>query len=121
MPSRNLSPGEVVTLTLFWQALSTPDRSYTVFTHLLDAQERVRGQRDQIPVGGERPTTSWVAGEYLVDRYELQVAPDAEPGEYVLELGLYDAQTGARLTAYDDAGGAMGNRVVIPGIVVGAR
>ena len=121
LPSRSLSPGEVVTLTLFWQALSTPDRSYTVFTHLLDAQERVRGQRDQIPVGGERPTTSWVAGEYLVDRYELQVAPDAEPGEYVLELGLYDAQTGARLTAYDDAGGAMGNRVVIPGIVVGAR
>ncbi len=53
---------QVVTLTLFRQALSTPDRSYTVFTHLLDSQERVRGQRDQIPVGGERPTNGWVAG-----------------------------------------------------------
>lgn len=121
LSSRNLSPGEVATLTLFWQALSTPDRSYTVFTHLLDSQERVRGQRDQMPVGGERPTTSWVAGEYLVDRYELQVAPDAEPGEYVLELGLYDAQTGERLTAHDDAGSVIGNRVVIPGIVIEAK
>lgn len=110
--------GEVGTVTLFWQGLAPSDRSYTVFVHLLDRQQRVRGQRDQIPLSGERPTTSWLAGEYLVDSYELMVDPSTEPGEYSLEIGLYDAQTGERLLVRDDTGAVSGDRLLLPGLVV---
>jgi hypothetical protein len=37
-------------------------------------------------------------GEILTDEYEIIVDPDAPPGEYVIEIGMYDASTGQRLS-----------------------
>jgi hypothetical protein len=93
--------GETLQLTLYWQALEETEVSYTVFTHLLDTEERIWGQRDSVPGGGEAPTTSWVEGEIIADRYEIMVDLGAPPGEYVIEIGMYDPITGIRLPAYD--------------------
>lgn len=98
-------PDTTLHLTLYWQALAQPQQSYTVFTHLLDGEQRIWGQRDNLPGGGELPTISWAAGEVIVDVYEIEVAADAPPGDYVLEVGMYDASTGQRLpVAGDEAG-----------------
>ena len=53
---------KTVQLTLYWKALASMNTSYTVFTHLLDAQNRVIAQQDNVPVSGTRPTTNWLAG-----------------------------------------------------------
>ena len=63
--------------------------SLTVFTHLLDANERIRGQMDSIPLPGEALTTSWLPGEALGDEFELFVDPDAPVGTYAMEIGMY--------------------------------
>jgi len=107
------SPGEVIPLTLYWRALEPMDTSYTVFTHLIDGDNRIWGQQDNPPRGGEHPTTLWVKGEVVTDRYSIIVNPDTPLGEYVLKIGLYDAATGARLPVLDETGEVVDDRVLL--------
>jgi len=99
-----VEPGGTLHLTLYWQARKKMDTSYTVFTHLLDAQNRIWGQQDSIPVGGTYPTTGWLPSEVIVDEYEMPVQSDAPLGEYRIEIGMYDLETMARLPAFDGEG-----------------
>ncbi len=92
-----VEPGGTLRFTLYWQAASDVEGNYKVFTHLLDAEGRVRGQRDSIPAGGARPTTGWIEGEVIADSYEMTVEAEAPPGAYGLEIGMYDALSGERL------------------------
>jgi len=91
LDTATVGPGETLHLTLYWQARTTMNKSYTVFTHLLDADSRIWAQQDGIPVSGARPTTGWVPGEVIRDEYQLAVDPQAPPGNYAVEVGLYDA------------------------------
>ena len=77
--------------------------SYTVFVHLLDRENRIWGQRDGLPGNGVLQTTGWVKGEVITDEHEFTVKPDAPPDEYLIEVGLYNAQTGQRLPVLGDA------------------
>ena len=86
------------TVTLYWQVVQTPGIAYKGFVHLLDAQGKVVGQRDQEPAAGERPTTGWVPGEFIVDRYQFS-APVISGGK--LEIGVYNPATGRRLVWHD--------------------
>jgi uncharacterized membrane protein YhaH (DUF805 family) len=110
--------GGVVTVTLYWRALAEMETSYTVFVHLLDGAGRVRAQRDTVPGGGSLPTTGWLPGEVIVDEYAVPLGQDMEPGDYTIEVGMYDASTGARLPVLDTAGAVVGDRVLLPGEVV---
>jgi len=105
--------GGTLQLTLYWQALAEMDVSYTVFTHLLDAEERVWGQMDSVPLRGEAPTTSWVSGEVIADEYEITVDAGAPPGDYAIEVGMYDATTGRRLPVSIDGRLLEGDRLVL--------
>jgi len=112
-------PGETVHLTLYWRALDTMETSYTVFTHVLDSENRVRAQMDGLPQGGARPTTGWVPEEYIRDQYELVVQPEALPGDYIIEVGMYDASTPdfQRLPLVDAEGNVLDNRIVLEAVV----
>jgi hypothetical protein len=108
-----VKPGDTFTLTLYWQALASMDTSYTVFTHLLDAEHGIRGQKDSIPGSGALPTTTWLEGEVLTDVYDLVVDADAPAGKYLLEIGMYEAATGLRLSLYDSSGELVGDRLLL--------
>jgi hypothetical protein len=103
-------------LVLYWQALETFDQPYTVFAHLVDADDHILGQRDQVPGDGEFPTTSWVSGEYLTDAYAIPVHSDTPSGEYWLEIGFYDPLDGTRLTVADADDQPFGDRLLLEGI-----
>jgi hypothetical protein len=90
--------GQAVTLTLYWRALKTPDADYTVFTHLLDSSGVQRGGRDNPPLNGTYNTSLWVEGEVIVDTYDIPLDANAPPGEYVIEAGLYQFDSGVRLS-----------------------
>lgn len=92
-----VAPGDRLSLTVYWQALSAMQESYTVFIHLLDENQLIHGQVDSVPGMGTLPTTSWIPGEYLRDTYSFVVNADAQEGTYRLEMGIYNAQTGQRL------------------------
>ncbi len=91
------APGETLTLTLYWRALAEMDESYTVFTHLVAPDGSMTGQRDNPPVGGSYPTNLWLTGEVVTDVYEIAISASAAPGEHLLEVGMYVAETGTRL------------------------
>jgi hypothetical protein len=106
------APGDTLHLTLVWRCREPMDTAYTVFTHLLDAGEQVRGQKDNPPARGSYPTTLWAPGEVVVDSYDIPVAGDAAPGPYVIEVGMYDPATMQRLPVLDPTG-ALGDRVLL--------
>jgi mannosyltransferase len=89
--SDTVSPGEALRMTLYWQARAEMDVPYTVFVHLLDAEGQVVAGHDAEPRAGARPTTSWVPGEYVSDPVALTVPAELLPGEYIVEVGMYDA------------------------------
>jgi hypothetical protein len=114
-------PGQALTLTLYWRALSPIEESYTVFTHVED-QGVVWGQKDGIPGCGLRPTYEWEVGHMNADRYTLILSPDAPPGPHHLVAGMYRRDTGERLSIVDTAGISLGTTldlgtidVVLPG------
>jgi len=108
-----LRPGDNLHLTLFWQALSKMDRAYTVFTHLVDEEGRMWGQKDNPPVDGFYPTSWWDEGEIVRDQYNLVISPDAPLGEYWIEVGMYLAETGERLEVRGQDGLLPENRIIL--------
>jgi hypothetical protein len=100
-------------LTLYWQSLANMETSYTVFTHLIDQDERIMGQQDNPPVSGLYPTTKWTPGEKVVDRYEITTGPEIPPGEYSIEIGLYEPDSGERLPVLDVMGLPQDSRVIL--------
>ncbi len=91
LPQPRVKAGETLPLTLYWQALSTPDRSWTVFVHLIDAAGQIVAQQDHLPGDGQFPTTGWVPNEILTDAYQIAIPAGTPPGQYRLRVGLYDA------------------------------
>lgn len=107
-----ITPGQPLTLTLYWRAEATARTSYVAFAHLLDGAERINAQSDRVPSAGARPTTGWLPGEIIRDTRKLTVALDASPGWYVLEVGMYDPASGERLCLPDG-----GDRILLPTLV----
>jgi hypothetical protein len=99
---------------LYWQALTDMDKSYTVFTHLLGSDEQLWGQHDGVPEGGDYPTDRWAAGEVVVDEHMIQMHPAAPPGDYVIAVGMYDAETGERLKLCAPSQECEGDRILLP-------
>jgi 4-amino-4-deoxy-L-arabinose transferase-like glycosyltransferase len=94
---QRLEPGDVVPLTLFWQARQPVQQDAKVFVHLLDAAGELVAQHDSEPVNGLRPTSTWRPGESIVDRHGVLLPDDLPSGDYQLVAGLYDPVTGNRL------------------------
>lgn len=121
LEERAISPGETLHLTLFWQVLEKIDEDCTVFTHLVDEGDRIWGQRDSQPLSGYYPTSLWDVGEVIKDDYELVVQPEAPPGKYILEVGMYLLETGKRLAILDEEERGQGDRVLLSGVQVIVR
>lgn len=125
---QEIGPGGTLHLTLFWQSLAPVGRSYKVFVHLLDDDGQIRGQRDQLPGsnGGRdtpAPTSGWLPGEYLLDRYQITAGADTPPGDYLLAVGLYDADDGQRLPLFDrqQPEDSLGDRLTLEGTPIKLR
>lgn len=78
-----------------------------MFTHALDANGVLRGQKDSAPRNGALPTDRWLPGEVIADQYDSVIAPDAPAGNYQFEVGMYLPETGARVTVMDERGARM--------------
>ena len=90
-----VQPGDVLGLTLYWQALTPIEDDYTVFVHLLGEHERVIAQRDAPPGLGSQPTSCWVVGQMVTDPHLLALPPAVyAPDQAVWEVGLYEPGSG---------------------------
>ena len=106
---RVLRPGDVLKLSLWWEGLAPMDRDYVVFTHLVEPPDTVRAQKDAMPQRGAAPTSTWQVGQRVADSYRLKLPPDAPPGTYFVEIGLYDKDSYERLPVnFSDKGVVLG-------------
>jgi len=112
-------PGDNIHLTLFWQCLEEMEQSYTVFTHLVDAGDEIVAQKDNPPVDGFYPTTEWEVGEIVRDQYDLVIPSDATLGEYRPNVGMYLAETGARLNVLEDGVPLLDNQILLQPVAIG--
>jgi hypothetical protein len=92
-----LQAGQDITVILYWHVLATPEIDYAVFAQLLGEGELLIAQHDGSPAGGARPTSGWVASEYIRDEHPLYWLDTDYRGPAMLQVGLYDPTTGARL------------------------
>jgi hypothetical protein len=113
-------PGETLRMTLYWKTLADMDIPYSVFVHLLGSDGQVVAGHDGQPVGGTRPTTGWVPGEFIADPHDVIIPERLEPGEYVIEVGLYDAGVPSmpRLLIVGDEGQMEADRVIFGPVTV---
>ncbi len=109
--------GDVLQLTLFWQAEQRPAERYKVFVQLLDAANHVVGQLDSEPGGNLLPTDTWQPGQRVTDRYGVLVQPGTPPGEHRLIVGMYSLSSGGRLPV-GQGGKSLGDHVVLAAVAV---
>ncbi len=101
-----VQPGGTVLVIARWLAVDPMAADYTVFVHLWDAAGQPAAQLDSQPQSGTRPTSGWQPGDIVLDRYALLVPPDLPPGDYTLNLGMYDLATLTRLAVSGAPGAA---------------
>ncbi len=90
-------PGDPLRIALRWEALQTLSEDYTVFVHLMRARDQIWGQNDHVPDNGASPTSTWAAGQVVLDVFDLQISSDAPEDSYDLVVGLYESRTVTRL------------------------
>ncbi|HOG47348.1 MAG TPA: glycosyltransferase family 39 protein, partial [Anaerolineae bacterium] len=108
-----LRPGETLHLTLYWKALAPMAHNYTVFAHVLGANDSIWAQKDAWPQDGAAPTSTWAVGQMVADRYDLVVKPETPVGLYELEVGVYLGETLERLSILGPGGHAQDTRVLL--------
>lgn len=109
-------PGGVVLVTLYWQTDRGLIFPYKVFTHLEDG--RLWAQADDEPGCAQFPTYAWRAGDRVVDRHAIFLPDDMPPGDYALQVGLYEIRSGLRMDVLDEFENPAGNALSLPAIFV---
>ena len=89
--------GRKLKVILYWEALKSAEKERTVSVRLVDNAGNLAAQHDGQPGEGSRPTSWWQTGQKVRDIHTLALSPDLLPGNYSLELLLYDSFTQERV------------------------
>jgi hypothetical protein len=89
---REIKPGETMVVNLYWQALQNNPPDYKVQLRLKDEAGEIYETSEHRPLQGQSPTSSWQAGDVIVDRQELRIPDSLTPGAYHLQVALIDPE-----------------------------
>lgn len=90
LPRNQISPGETLDLTLYWQAEITPTRVLSAAVELVDSAGDVVAGHMDAPGGSGYPTTAWRPGMIVRDWRALPLDAKAPEGDYMLRVQLVD-------------------------------
>jgi 4-amino-4-deoxy-L-arabinose transferase-like glycosyltransferase len=115
-----LRPGDVLAVTLYWQALADNLPDYEVQVQLMDPQNPVGplSRADTRPQDGARPTDTWVTGEEVPDSHRLSIPADLPAGAYEIHIALLDAETGRRQNIVAEDGHWINNHLILAPVLV---
>jgi hypothetical protein len=116
LDSTRIKRGDALLLTLYWQGSEKLEEDYKVFVHL--ETDHIWGQEDHVPACGTRPTTTWVPGEVIVDRYSLLIDPHTPAGSYPILVGMYEPSTGRRMKIFNERGEIAGDAISLREVTV---
>ena len=83
-----LTPGTDIDVNLWWIARETPPLDYSVSIFVMNEAGEVIFNRDNPPLDGLSPTSSWQPGDIQFDRHRLTL-PDLAQGVYTIGVRLY--------------------------------
>jgi hypothetical protein len=89
-----VSPGDMLSIGLYWRARAKPQADYVVKVQLRDASGRVAVEQSARPANNTYPTLQWDAGEVLLDWHDVMVPALLAAGEYTIQVVLVDAPAG---------------------------
>ncbi len=109
-----LEEGEtVLSPKIYWQATGPINENYTIFSQLLDSNNQLVAGFDSQPLNGNYPTSLWQPGETVIQDVKLTLPDQLPVGNYRLVTGMYNFQTGQRLTATDSEGQPLSDNMVV--------
>jgi uncharacterized membrane protein len=112
-----VEPEAEFTLSLYWRADNPTPVPYTVFVHLIAADGFNRVGQDNQPVWGAYPTTAWLPGERITDKYTLKLPPGAPPGDHRLRVGWYQSETLERVPVLNETGQPAADHIILSAII----
>ncbi len=101
---RQIKIGQSLGVTFYWQALKDGIPDYEVQLRLLDATGWIFEELQERPLAGESSTSSWTAGEIIVDHHELPINQAGKPGVYRLQVALKRVDDNERPMIIDEEG-----------------
>lgn len=85
-----VAPNGELEVVLYWHTDQPLDTNYFVSIQVIDLRDAHKvGQRDGEPGCNRFPTTTWVPGDRIYDRYHVPIDPAARPGDYSLFVTVY--------------------------------
>jgi hypothetical protein len=111
----HLAPGEILSLSLHWQALAAMDIRYRAFVHV--ETERMWGQHDDDPVCRLR-TDEWRSQQDGTGQFRVTLDPATPPGTYPVTIGVYNPENWERLEIVGETGLPLGNILELTTITV---
>ncbi|MBC7236007.1 MAG: glycosyltransferase family 39 protein [Chloroflexi bacterium] len=97
--------GRATRVTLEWRVLRQPDKYYSAYLHLRDAQGRRWGLGDvELQNDAFEPTVAWRAGDVVRTDILVRISPGTAPDFYYLFLGVYDRLADEPLAAFGPDG-----------------
>jgi hypothetical protein len=119
----HIPAGEPLELLLYWQAVAPTSNDYRVGLTLVDENGlrwSAEGLRDDRWSRSPPSTPAWPPDKIVQTAYLLDALPGTPPGLYTLRLSLFDRQTLAPLTIYDEGGQAVGPWLALAQVVLTA-
>lgn len=111
--------GKAAGIDLYWRAYELTESRYTAFVHILDLNYDLVAQSDQQPGRGVRPTNMWMRGELVMDSHTVILPEGTPPGEYRIEIGMYDSVSHSRLIVRNAKGDSLGSSTIVGVMRVG--
>ncbi len=90
-------PGDVVAVSVVLAALQPTVTDYNVSVRISDANHRPIIQQDGLPMATFGHTSRWEIGRTYRDNHGLKLPADLPPGEYYVEVTVYNYVTGENL------------------------
>jgi len=120
--SESVMPGDILSLTLYWEAQRRLHDDYSVFVHLDDLRANyVSWSLSEEINPADIPTSTWTPGFYISDRHVLDISREIPPGLYLLRAGLYRRESRQRLAVLDGRGNVVSDSVELGEVRVRRR
>jgi len=93
------TPGDPVDILLAWVVQNKIDAYYSASVRIVDTHGDKIGNVDRQPA---TPTLLWTPGALLPDRFTLTLPRDLAPGEYSVQVLMYQADQGIDALLLDE-------------------
>jgi hypothetical protein len=97
---RDTHLGPQLRVTLYWESLAEVQEDYKLSIRILDSKGHLGGVRDAFPVRESYRTDNWRPGETIVDAHDVALLAGLPPGDYALQVTMYEPDTLAPLATH---------------------